>query len=60
MNGNISETATGGVLLKKPFLKDFQYSQENVCVGVSFLTKLQALKECYFIKKRDSNTSDFL
>ena len=28
--------------LKKAFLKIFQNSSENTCVGISFLTKLQA------------------
>ena len=37
-----AETATGGVLLKSCFLKISQNSQENTCVGVSFLIKLQA------------------
>ena len=30
------EAATGGVLDKKAFFKISQYSQENICVGVSF------------------------
>ena len=33
---NYLEAATGGALLKKMFLKILQYSQENICVGVSF------------------------
>ena len=37
-----AEAATRGVLQKKMFLKVSQYSQENTCVRVSFLTKLQA------------------
>ena len=36
-----AEAATGGVLWKKVFLKILQNSQENTCVGVSFLIKLQ-------------------
>ena len=36
-----SEAATGGVLLKKLFLKMLQNSQENPCARVSFLIKLQ-------------------
>ena len=36
---------------EKVFLKISQYSQENTCVGVSFLIKLL---------KRDSNTGVFL
>ena len=35
------ETAIGGVLWKKLFLKKLQNSQENTCVKVSFLIKLQ-------------------
>ena len=30
------QAATGGVLLKKVFLKISQISQENTCVGISF------------------------
>ena len=33
---NYLEAATGGVLYKKLFLKTLQYSQENICVKVSF------------------------
>ena len=36
-----TEAATGGVLLKKVFLKISHNSQENICVRVSFLIKLQ-------------------
>ena len=35
--------------MKKFFLKISQYSQENICAGVSFLIKIQS---CNFIKKR--------
>ena len=38
----LSEAATGGVLWKKVFLEISQNSQENTCVRVSFLIKLQA------------------
>ena len=38
-----AEAATAGVLLKKVFLEISQNSQENTCVRVSFLIKLQAL-----------------
>ena len=41
-------TATGGVLLKKMFLKISQNSVENTCARVFFLIKLQAA--CNFIK----------
>ena len=37
-----SETATGGVLYTKVFLRISQISQENICDRVSFLIKLQA------------------
>ena len=36
------EAATRGVLCKKVFLEISQNSQENTCVRVSFLIKLQA------------------
>ena len=37
------QAATGGVLLKKVFLKILQNLQESTCTKVSFLIKLQAL-----------------
>ena len=45
-----SEAATGGVLQKKVFLEISQNSQQNICVRVPFLIKLQA-EACNFIKK---------
>ena len=42
----ISEAATGDIVLKKVFLKIWQTSQENFCVGFNLATFL----------KRDSNT----
>ena len=33
---HLVETATGGGLWKKLFLKISQYSQESICAGVSF------------------------
>ena len=36
------EAVTGGVLQNKLFLNILQYSQENNCVGVSFLIRLQS------------------
>ena len=36
-----TKTVTGGVLEKKVFLRISQISQENACVGVSYLIKLQ-------------------
>ena len=53
----ITEAATGGVLCKKLLLKISEYSQENTCVTVSFLTNLQSLQ---LYQKRDSNTGIFL
>ena len=44
------EAAIGGVLQEKVFLENSQNSQENTCVKVSFLIKLQA-QACNFIKK---------
>ena len=38
----LSEAVTKGVLYEKMFLKNSQNSQENTCVGVSFLLKLRA------------------
>ena len=40
--GVFIEAATRGVQLKKVFLEISQNSQENTCVSVSFLIKLQA------------------
>ena len=37
-----AEAAAGGVLLEKVFLDISQNSQENTCVRVPFLIKLQA------------------
>ena len=54
-----SEAATGGVPYKKLFLKVLQYSQENNCVGVSVLIKLQTFKLATLLK-RGSNTGAFL
>ena len=39
----ISEAAVSRCSSKEVLLKISQYSQENTCVGVSFLIKLQAL-----------------
>ena len=36
-----TEAATGGVLGKKVLLKILQNLQENTCIGVSFLIKLE-------------------
>ena len=40
---------------RKLFLKNAQYSQENTCVGISFLIKMQAFRAPALLK-RDSNT----
>ena len=54
-----SEAATNGVLYKKVFLEISENSQENTCVRVSFLIKLQAW--CLQLsQKRDSGTGVFL
>ena len=43
---------------RKLFLKISQYSQENTCVGISFLIKMQAFRAPALLK-RDSNTGVF-
>ena len=53
----ITQAATGGALCKNLLLKISEYSQENTCVKVSFLTKLQS-RQLY--QKRDSKTGVFL
>ena len=45
--------------MQKVFLKNFKYSQEKYCVGVSFLIKLQTLRPVTLLK-RDFNTGVFL
>ena len=45
-----TEAATGGVLLKKLFLKISQNSQENTCARVSFLINCKS-EACNFIRK---------
>ena len=45
--------------IKKLFLKILQYSQENICVGVSFLIKLQATRSPALLN-RDSNIGAFM
>ena len=44
---------------RKLFLKISQYSQENTCVGISFLIKMQAFRVPALLKK-DSSTGVFL
>ena len=39
---------------RKLFLKISQYSQEDTCVGISFLIKMQAFRDPVLLKK-DSN-----
>ena len=53
------EATTGGVLLKKKFLKILQSSQENNCVEVSYLTKLHD-SGLQLYPKRNSKTGVFL
>ena len=48
-----------GVLQKNLFLKISLYLQQNTCVGVSFLIKIQAFRPATLLK-RDSNTGVFL
>ena len=43
---------------RKLFLKISQYSQENTCVGISLLIKMQGFRTPALLK-RDSNTSVF-
>ena len=56
---NFPEAATRGVLCKKVFLEISQNSQENTCVRVSFLIKLQRCRPATLLK-RDSGTCVFL
>ena len=54
-----TETVAWRCLVKKVFLEILQNSQENTCVGVSFLTKLQASAlQLYY--ERDPGTDVFL
>ena len=50
-NFETPEAATGGVSVKKVFLKVLQYSQKNTCVE-SLFNNVASLKTCNFIKKR--------
>ena len=48
LGGEEVEVATGGVLLRKAFSEISKNLQENTCVRVSFLIKLQdALPACF-------------
>ena len=47
----LKEAVTRRCCLRKVFLKFSQNSQENTCVVISFLIKLQA-QACNFFKKR--------
>ena len=49
------EVATCRCSTKYVFFKILRYSQENTCVGISFLIKLQALRPTTLLK-RDSYT----
>ena len=56
----ISDAVVRRCSVKKVFLKIWQNSQENNCIGVSIvLIKLQAFRSA-FLLKRDSNTGVFL
>ena len=55
INSPHTEADTGRVLLKKVLLKISENSQENTCVGVSFLIKLQ-VSGLQLYRKRDSHT----
>ena len=46
--------------MKKLFLNILQYSQESICVGVSFFDKITGLKASNFIKKRPVNIGKVL
>ena len=46
-----AEAATGGVLLRKVFLKISEKLQENTCARVSFLIKLQVSGLQLYLKK---------
>ena len=50
----LSETASGGFLLKKLFLKSSQYQQETLALG-SLFKNVAGLKAYSFIKKRPQN-----
>ena len=55
----LTKAATEDVLYKKLFLKFLQYSQENICAGVSFLIKLQTLSPATLLNG-DSNIEAFM
>ena len=61
-----AEAASGGVLLKKVFLKILLYSQESTCVWVFLINKVAGLKANLLkrrlatLLKRNSNTDIFL
>ena len=46
--------------MKYVFLKVLQNSQENTCVGVSFLIKLQIMMQCLLLKKGHFDADVFL
>ena len=46
-NNKLQKQSSGGALYKKVFLKILQDSQENTCVRVSFLIKLQVSDLCF-------------
>ena len=56
---HLTEAATEGIVLKTAFLKVSQNSQENTCVKVSFLIKLQATGQQLY-QKRESGRGVFV
>ena len=59
LSHKISEKYNEQVFYKKLPLNILQYSQENSCVGLSFLIKTQAFSSATLLK-RESNTGVFL
>ena len=59
INSPHTEAGTERVLLKKVLLKISENSQENTCVGVSFLIKLK-VSGLQLYRKRDSDTGILL
>ena len=55
---NGTEAATGGVLLQKVFLKIWQISQKNTCVGISSYKICEIFKNTYFVEHLRTTASD--
>ena len=47
----VTEAATRCVLQKRLFLKISQKLQENTCIGISFLSMLQAFRNATLLKR---------